>query len=162
MEKDNSPQRLLENIRWSFIMAILLAGIYSLVSCGNDESDYHRTANIVVNLRAGEYIESIEWVTIELINLTGTDNGDSVRPHANGSTFTVFIAPQSFKEGINFIKVTLGEKEYFYAHDVPVSFEGGSQYIYNITVKSNRIEVTTPGCHITDWNEVGCGEGVAE
>lgn len=65
-------------------------------------------------------------------------------------TAAAIIIPQTVSAGSKFIKVSLGEKDYFYSLPSTKSFVSGCSYTYELKVTSNKL-IHVSGT-ITDWN----------
>lgn len=75
-------------------------------------------------------------------------------------TATAIVAPQSFKKGAQFMKVTLatgGELFYTLPEDKNLELASGKVYKYEITVKLTGLTVTSK---IEDWAVIGNGDPV--
>lgn len=111
----------------------------------------HRTAKVIVTLKAGGGVTDISGATVKFLNQKGVeDNGTEItskKETADGSTtYAALVIPKQMK-GEKFIQVTIGTgdtaRDYFYtptgANDA--NLEAGKQYTYTITVKKTGLEV---------------------
>ena len=115
----------------------------------------HRTAKVVVTLKAGEGVTDVANAAVTFVNQTGVDGGGTeVTPKtetiAGVTTYTALVIPQQMK-GKKFIKVTIGTgsaaRDYYYTPtgSTDANLEAGKQYNYTITVKKTGLEVTVTG-----------------
>ncbi len=115
----------------------------------------HRTAKVVVTLKAGEGVTDVANAAVTFVNQTGVDGGGTeVTPKtetiAGVTTYTALVIPQQMK-GKKFIKVTIGTgsaaRDYYYppTGSTDANLEAGKQYNYTITVKKTGLEVTVTG-----------------
>lgn len=114
----------------------------------------HRTAKVVVTLKAGDGVSAgdLSGATVKFLNLTGVegDNGTEItskKETANGSTtYAALLIPQQIQNQ-KFIQVTIGTgdaaRDYYYTPtgDNDANLEAGKQYTYTITVKKTGLEV---------------------
>lgn len=107
----------------------------------------HRTAKVVVTLKAGEGVTDVANAAVTFVNQTGVDGGGTeVTPKTETidgvTTYSALLIPQQM-QGKLFIKVTVGGNNYYYT---PKGVENGNLragYVdnYTITVKQNGLSV---------------------
>ena len=113
----------------------------------------HRTAKVIVTLKAGGGVTDISGATVKFLNQTGVDGGGTeVTPKtviSGTATYTALLIPQNLQNK-KFISVTLsdgnsGSNTYYYTptQENEANLQGGKQYTYDITVKNGSLEVTT-------------------
>lgn len=111
----------------------------------------HRTAKVIVTLKAGGGVTEISGATVKFLNQTGVDGGGTeVIPKTTlSNTYTALLIPQNLQNK-KFISVTLsdgnsGSNTYYYTptQENEANLQGGKQYTYDITVKNGSLEVTT-------------------
>ena len=59
------------------------------------------------------------------------------------NVFSAVLIPTTYKAGLKFINITIGEEEFSYLLPSDVELLAGKQYNYTITVKNKEIEVTS-------------------
>ena len=107
----------------------------------------HRTAKVVVTLKTGEGVTDLTGAAVTFVNQTGVEGGGTeVTPKTeminSVTTYSALLIPQQM-QGKQFIKVTVGGKNYYYT---PKGVENGNLragYVsnYTITVKQNGLSV---------------------
>lgn len=113
----------------------------------------HRTAKVIVTLKAGGGVTDISGATVKFLNQTGVDGGGTeVTPKtviSGTTTYTALLISQNLQNK-KFISVTLadgngGSNTYYYTptQENEANLQGGKQYTYDITVKNGSLEVTT-------------------
>ena len=110
----------------------------------------HRTAKVVVTLKAGEGVTDVANAAVTFVNQTGVDGGGTeVTPKtetiAGVTTYTALVIPQQMKDK-KFIAVTLTNGNTYYytpAQDNAADLQSGRQHTYDITVKHGYLEVST-------------------
>lgn len=111
----------------------------------------HRTAKVVVTLKTGEGVTDLTGAAVTFVNQAGVEgNRTEITPKTemiNGvTTYSALLIPQQM-QGKQFIKVTVGGKNYYYT---PKGVEDGNLragYVndYTITVKQNGLSVWQKG-----------------
>ena len=121
----------------------------------------HRTAKVVVTLKAGDGVSAgdVADATVKFLNLTGVENsGTEIIPKkeiASGiTTHTALVIPQQMQSQ-KFIRVTAGGNDYFYTPtgENDANLTGGQQYTYTITVNKNGLAVAASGA--IAWTTAG-------
>lgn len=112
----------------------------------------HRTAKVMVTLKASESVPDVSGATVKFINLQGVEGsgtGVSPKQEADG-TYTAVLFPQQMQNQ-PFIQVTLDGHDYFYTPTDAnkVNLSKGKQYTYAITVMKTGLTVTAQS--ITQW-----------
>lgn len=125
-----------------------LEAVNATVTFANKQLAFkHRTAKVVVTLKAGDFVSDLTDAAVTFVNQTGVEgNSTEVTPKTettNGAiTYSALLIPQSM-QGKQFIKVAVGDKNYYYT---PKGMENGdlrAGYVdnYTITVKQNGLSV---------------------
>ena len=126
----------------------------------------HRTAKVVVTLKAGDGVSAgdVAGATVKFLNQTGVegDNITEIFPKKgtdNGSvTYTALVVPNQMRDK-KFIQVTVGTgnaaRDYFYTPTgrTDANLTGGNQYTYNITVTRNGLAVTASGATAWEYSQ---------
>ena len=110
----------------------------------------HRTAKVVVTLKAGEGVTDVANAAVTFVNQTGVDGGGTEVTPKNETidgvtTYTALVIPQQMKDK-KFIAVTLTNGNTYYytpAQDNAADLQSGRQHTYDITVKHGYLEVST-------------------
>ena len=110
----------------------------------------HRTAKVVVTLKAGEGVTDVANAAVTFVNQTGVDGGGTEVTPKNETidgvtTYTALVIPQQMKDK-KFIAVTLTNGNTYYytpAQDNDANLQSGRQHTYDITVKHGYLEVST-------------------
>lgn len=122
----------------------------------------HRTARVAIELKPGTGFTSVDGATVSLVSLSA-DNGNPTAIntyHASGNSYEALTAPQTVAKGEPFIRVELGDGNFYFRPQNDVVLEAGSRYTYTVNV--NATGLTLAGCEIDSW-EPGQGEsGAAE
>ena len=122
----------------------------------------HRTAKVVVTLKAGEGVTDVANAAVTFVNQTGVDGGGTeVTPKtetiAGVTTYTALVIPQQMQSK-KFIKVIIGAdgaaRDYYYTPtgNTDANLEAGHQYNYTITVKKTGLDVTLTS-NDTSWTD---------
>ena len=121
----------------------------------------HRTAKVVVTLKAGDGVSAgdVSGATVKFLNQTGVENGGTeVTPKSDNNTYAALLTPQRMQNQ-KFIEVTAGGNTYYYT---PTGSEaeltGGKQYPYEITVSKNGLTVAAN--RATAWTAAGSATDV--
>lgn len=105
----------------------------------------HSTSKIVVNLVAGPGITLDGNTSVQLLNVSGVETGNTVtayRPDAAKQNFHALLSPQKIAAGTPFIQVKAGSGTFVYTPSAERQLNSHTSYTYTITVKANGIEVT--------------------
>lgn len=110
----------------------------------------HRTAKVVVTLKAGGGVTDISGATVKFLNQIGVEGGGTeVTPKFDNNTYSALLIPQNLQNN-KFISVTLsdgngGSNTYYYTptQENEANLQGGKQYTYDITVKHGYLSVTS-------------------
>ena len=131
----------------------------------------HKMAKVTTNLIAGTGVTDLSGATVSfyghstgLINSANGTIGPGtaawVTPFASGTNeYTALLIPQDMT-GKQFIRVTLGGGEYFYAPTgTDADLQAGKAHTYNITIHKTGLTVTAT---IADWTSGGTVNGEAK
>jgi hypothetical protein len=126
----------------------------------------HRTAKVVVTLKAGEGVTDVANAAVTFVNQTGVDGGGTEVTPKNETidgvtTYTALVIPQQMKDK-KFIAVTLTNGNTYYytpAQDNAADLQSGRQHTYDITVKHGYLEVST-NTGGSAWGSDGSAEEV--
>ena len=72
---------------------------------------------------------------------------------ANAFTSSAIVVPQTIEAGTKFIKVSHGNKTFYYTLPAEKEFKSGYSYNYTLTVKEAAIELNMTSENIIDWND---------
>jgi len=114
----------------------------------------HQTAKITLN------VKQVGATTPDIASI----NIGGITPHkattSDATTYDVLIQPSTIKNGTTlFSIITTDGNVFLYTLDGDLTLEAGKQYIFNITVSSQELSVTT--ANIISWTEGGSGSGTA-
>ena len=133
----------------------------------------HLLTKINVNLTAGDGFTQAEMANAEVsilgikptttFGVQGTavteGSGDATNIAAGaGASTSAIIVPQTVMAG-NFIKITIGGGDYYYALTANKFFASQTLYTYNLTVNKTGLVLTTT--QITAWADGGEADGNA-
>ena len=122
----------------------------------------HRTARVTVVLKPGTGIASVAGATVSLVSLSAEGSNPTAIKTCNtaGDTYEALTAPQTVAAGEPFIRVVLGDGNFYFRPQNDVVLEAGSRYTY--TVKVNATGLTLEGSTIGAWDEGNDESGAAE
>lgn len=133
----------------------------------------HLLTKLNVNLTAGDGFTQAEMANAEVsilgikptttFGVQGTavteGSGDATNIAAGaGASTSAIIVPQTVMAG-NFIKITIGGGDYYYALTANKFFASQTLYTYNLTVNKTGLLLTATT--ITDWADGGESDGTA-
>ena len=122
----------------------------------------HRTARVTVVLKPGTGIASVAGATVSLVSLSAEGSNPTAIKTCNtaGDTYEALTAPQTVAAGEPFIRVVLGDGNFYFRPQNDVVLEAGSRYTYTVNV--NATGLTLAGCEIGKWSDGGGESGAAE
>ncbi|WP_299101885.1 fimbrillin family protein [uncultured Alistipes sp.] len=122
----------------------------------------HRTARVTVVLKPGTGIASVAGATVSLVSLSAEGSNPTAIKTCNtsGDTYEALTAPQTVAAGEPFIRVVLGDGNFYFRPQNDVVLEAGSRYTYTVNV--NATGLTLAGCEIGSWSDGGGESGDAE
>lgn len=122
----------------------------------------HRTARVTVVLKLGTGIASVAGATVSLVSLSAEGSNPTAIKTCNtsGDTYEALTAPQTVAAGEPFIRVVLGDGNFYFRPQNDVVLEAGNRYTYTVNV--NATGLTLAGCEIGKWSDGGGESGAAE
>lgn len=121
----------------------------------------HKTAKVTATLAASTSVPNISGATVTLYGyttanvntetgeLSGSGGSNAINPCKNGNTCTALLIPKSYTDE-NVLKVTLGDKDYFWKPAL-LNLEEGKAYTFSITVETRGLTVAVTNNNAT-WD----------
>lgn len=115
----------------------------------------HRTACVILKLKAGSGVDDVTGARVSLLGLdTEYDNPATITPYETGeNTYNALLAPQTIAANIPFIRVELNDNVHTAQLANEITLNGGFFYTFNISVTDKGLKVEVGS--IQDWGDGG-------
>lgn len=124
----------------------------------------HQTTKVVISLVGGDGITVDDTYSVQLLNVSGVEDGSTVTPYKPDSTKNTYHAllnGQTIGAKVPFIQVNAGDSKFIYTPSEAKTLEAGISYTYTITVSGTEIRVRSVSSPFRGWDNSGDSVSVA-